>query len=175
MRQFSRFLIAVLVILPLVAVGGLSQTTQTVNVNVNQSLYLDCTASTAITYTVMQADIEATQPIDIGDWACNVDALTNYILSANMAISTPPTNVSNASANDFSEDCNVPPSGGGTPVCGAGGTFGPITLGTGGNSAGTLGADFGGDVFVNLSDWDVPSPSGTVNGTITYSVSDSTP
>jgi hypothetical protein len=29
-----------------------------------------------ITYTIMQDDIEAPQPIDIGDWGCNVDAVT---------------------------------------------------------------------------------------------------
>jgi hypothetical protein len=69
--------------------------------------------------------------------------------------------------------------GGGTPSCGPGGTFGssPITLGSGGNTAGSTGADFTGDVRLNVSDWDVKStpPSRSVSGTINYSVSDSTP
>jgi hypothetical protein len=152
--------------------GGLSQ--QQITITVNQSLYLDCSASSNISHTVTQANIQATQPITVGTWSCNIDALTNYTLSANMSLDTPPTNVVNASANDFSETCTSA-TGNGSPTCGAGGTFGPITLGTGGNTAGSNGADFSGNVRVNLSDWDVPTPLGTVQGTITYSVSDSTP
>ncbi|MCS6936178.1 MAG: hypothetical protein NZ610_02915 [Candidatus Bipolaricaulota bacterium] len=151
--------------------SGLSQT-QTVTITVNQSLYLDCSGSAPITHTVTQSDIQSTQPITVGTWSCNVDALTNYILSADISLN--PTSVVNASANDFSETCTSA-TGNGSPTCGAGGTFGPITLGTGGNTAGSLGADFSGNVRVNLSDWDVPTPPGIVQGTITYSVSDSTP
>jgi hypothetical protein len=44
----------VLLALSLGWVGGLSQTSQTVTINVNQSLYLDCSASADITYTVTQ-------------------------------------------------------------------------------------------------------------------------
>ncbi len=156
-------------------VGGLSQTSQTVTINVNQSLYLDCSASTAINYTVTQADIEGTQPFTIGTWSCNVDSLTNFTLSADMTM-TSTADVVNASADDFSETCNSA-TGGGSPNCGAGGAFGPITLGTGGNTAGSLGADFSGDVRLNVSDWDVRSipPSRSVSGVINYSVSDSTP
>lgn len=158
--------------LALLGCGGLSQ--QQIQINVNQSLYLDCAGAANISYTVTQANIEAAQPITVGTWSCNIDALTNYSLSAAMSLSTPPTNVVGASANDFSETCTSA-TGNGTPTCGAGGTFGPITLGTGGNTAGSNGADFSGNVRVNLSDWDVPSPTGTVQGTVTYSVSDSTP
>ncbi len=158
--------------LALLCFGGLSQ--QQIQINVNQALYLDCSGAANITYTVTQANIEATQPITVGTWSCNVDALTNYSLSANMALDTPPTNVVGASANDFSETCTTA-TGNGTPTCGAGGAFGPITLGSGGNTAGSNGADFSGNVRVNLSDWDVPNSPGTVQGTVTYSVSDSTP
>jgi hypothetical protein len=88
------------------------------------------------------------------------------------------TGISGASVDDFSETCTSA-TGGGTPSCGAGGTFGlsPITLGSGGNTAGSLGADFSGDVRLNVSDWDVSPipPSRSVSGTINYSVSDSTP
>jgi hypothetical protein len=56
----------VLLALSLGWVGGLSQTSQTVTITVNQSLYLDCSASAAINYTVTQTDIEGTQPFDIG-------------------------------------------------------------------------------------------------------------
>lgn len=163
----------VLLALSLGWVGALSQT-QTVTITVNQSLYLDCSTAANISYTVTQADIQATQPITVGTWGCNVDALTNYGLDADMSLNTPPTNVVNASADDFSETCTSA-TGNGTPTCGAGGTFGPITLGSGGNTAGSNGADFSGNVRVNLSDWDVPTTPGTVQGTITYSVSDSTP
>lgn len=158
--------------LALLGFGGLSQ--QQITINVNQSLYLDCSEAANISYTVTQTDIQSAQPITVGTWSCNVDALTNYSLSAAMSLSTPPTNVLGASANDFSETCATA-TGNGTPMCGAGGTFGPITLGTGGNTAGSNGADFTGNVRVVLSDWDVPSPTGTVQGTVTYSVSDSTP
>jgi hypothetical protein len=156
-------------------VGGLSQTSQTVTITVNQSLYLDCSASANITYTVTQSDIEGSQPFTIGTWSCNVDSLTAFTLNANMVITTN-TGISGASVDDFSETCTSA-TGGGTPSCGPGGTFGPITLGSGGNTAGSLGADFSGDVRLNVSDWDVSPipPSRSVSGTISYSVSDSTP
>ncbi len=165
----------VLLVVSLGWVWGLSQTSQTVTINVNQSLYLDCSTSTAINYTVTQSDIEGAQPFTIGTWSCNVDSLTNFTLSANMTM-TSTADIVGASADDFSETCTTA-SGGGTPSCGAGGTFGPITLGSGGNTAGSLGADFSGDVRLNVSDWDVKSipPTRSVSGTISYSVSDSTP
>ncbi len=165
----------VMLVLSVGWVWGLSQTSQTVTINVNQSLYLDCSASTAINYTVTQSDIEGTQPFTIGTWSCNIDSLTNFTLSANMTM-TFTTDILNSSADDFSETCTTA-SGGGTPSCGAGGTFGPITLGSGGNTAGSLGADFLGNVRLNVSDWDVKStpPTRSVSGTISYSVSDSTP
>lgn len=165
----------VLLALSLGWVGGLSQTSQTVTITVNQSLYLDCSASANITYTVTQNDIEGSQPFTIGTWSCNVDSLTAFTLNANMVITTN-TGISGASVDDFSETCTSA-TGGGTPSCGPGGTFGPITLGSGGNTAGSLGADFSGDVRLNVSDWDVSSipPSRSVSGTINYSVSDSTP
>jgi len=165
----------VLLALSLGWVGGLSQTSQTVTITVNQSLYLDCSASAAINYTVTQTDIQGTQPFDIGNWGCNVDSLTAFTLSADMTM-TSTADILNSSKDDFSETCTNA-TGGGAPSCGAGGTFGPITLGSGGNTAGTLGADFSGDVALNVSDWDVKSipPSRSVSGTINYSVSDSTP
>jgi hypothetical protein len=167
----------VLLALSLGWVGGLSQTSQTVTITVNQSLYLDCSASAAINYTVTQTDIQGTQPFDIGNWGCNVDSLTAFTLSADMTM-TSTADILNSSKDDFSETCTSA-TGGGSPSCGPGGTFGasPITLGSGGNTAGTLGADFSGNVKLNVSDWDVKSipPSRSVSGTINYSVSDSTP
>jgi hypothetical protein len=167
--------VVVLLALSLGWVGGLSQTSQTVTINVNQSLYLDCSASANITYTVTQSDIEGSQPFTIGTWSCNVDSLTAFTLNANMVITTN-TGISGASVDDFSETCTSA-TGGGTPSCGSGGTFGPITLGSGGNTAGSLGADFSGDVRLNVSDWDVSPipPSRSVSGTINYSVLDTTP
>jgi hypothetical protein len=78
----------VLLALSLGWVGGLSQTSQTVTINVNQSLYLDCSASAAITHTVTQSNIEGAQPFTIGTWSCNVDSLTAFTLNANMVITT---------------------------------------------------------------------------------------
>jgi hypothetical protein len=167
----------VLLALSLGWVGGLSQTSQTVTINVNQSLYLNCGSPPAntITYTVAQSDIEGSQPFTIGTWSCNVDSLTAFTLNANMVITTN-TGISGASVDDFSETCTSA-TGGGTPSCGPGGTFGPITLGSGGNTAGSTGANFTGNVKLNVSDWDVSPtpPSRSVSGTISYSVSDSTP
>jgi hypothetical protein len=166
-------LAVVLPVLSLGWVGGLSQTSQTVTITVNQSLYLDCSASAAITYTVTQSDIEGPQPFNIGTWSCNVDSLTAFDLTADMVVTS--ATINNVSKNDFSETCTTA-SGGGTPSCGLGGTFGPITLGSGGNTAGSTGADFTGDVALNVSDWDVTSTlPASATGTITYSVSDSTP
>ena len=163
----------VLLALSLGWAGGLSQTSQTVTINVNQSLYLDCSASADINYTVTQNDIEGTQPFNIGTWGCNVDSLTAFELSSDMVVSS--TTINNVSKDDFSETCTLA-SGGGSPVCGPGGNFGPITLGSGGNTAGSPGANFSGDVLLNVSDWDVTSTlPASATGTITYSVSDSTP
>jgi hypothetical protein len=169
----------VLLALSLGWVGGLSQTSQTVTIIVDQSLFLDCSASRDFDYNVSRDDIEGPQPFTIGTWSCNVDSLTAFTLSADMTM-TSTADIDNASKDDFSETCDPTQlSGGGSPSCGPGGTFGssPITLGSGGNTAGSTGANFGGDVKLNVSDWDVKStpPSRIVRGTISYSVSDSTP
>jgi hypothetical protein len=167
----------VLLTLSLGWVGGLSQTAQTVQINVTQSLYLNCSASLPINYTVTQADIEGTQPFNIGTWSCNVDSLTLFDLGSDFAI-TINTGINGASKDDFYQTCDpLLTSGGGSPSCGAGGSFGPITLGTGGNTAGTSGANFSGNVRLNVSDWDVQSipPTRSVIGTITYSVTDTSP
>jgi hypothetical protein len=171
----------VLLALSLGWVGGLSQTSSqtTIIIIVDQSLHLVCVSppNNTITRTVAQSDIEGSQPFTIGTWSCNVDSLTAFTLNANMVITTN-TGISGASVDDFSQTCTSA-TGGGSPSCGPGGTFGlsPITLGSGGNTAGSLGADFSGDVRLNVSDWDVSStpPSRSVSGTINYSVSDSTP
>jgi hypothetical protein len=173
--RYIKSVAVVLLVLSLGWVWGLSQTSQTVQINVTQSLYLDCSASLPINYTVTQADIEGTQPFNIGTWSCNVDSLTSFTLSADMTM-TSTADILNSSADDFSETCTSA-GGGGSPSCGAGGSFGPITLGTGGNTAGTSGANFSGNVRLNVSDWDVKStpPTRSVSGTINYSVADSTP
>jgi hypothetical protein len=167
----------VLLALSLGWVGGLSQTSSqtTIIIIVDQSLHLACShPSEPITHTVNKDDIEGTQPFNISQWSCNVDSLTAFTLNANMVITTN-TGISGASVDDFSETCTLA-TGGGTPSCGPGGTFGPITLGSGGNTAGSSGADFSGYVRLNVSDWDVTSTlPASVTGTINYSVSDSTP
>jgi hypothetical protein len=170
----------VLLALSLGWVGGLSQTSRrpSPSTSTSRSIWTaDHRRTNTITHTVSQSDIEGPQPFTIGTWSCNVDSLTAFTLNANMVITTN-TGISGASVDDFSETCTSA-TGGGSPSCGPGGTFGlsPITLGSGGNTAGSLGADFSGDVRLNVSDWDVSStpPSRSVSGTINYSVSDSTP
>jgi hypothetical protein len=165
----------VLLALSLGWVGGLSQTSQTVTINVNQSLYLDCSASADITYTVTQSDIEGSQPFTIGTWSCNVDSLTAFTLNANMVITTN-TGISGANVDDFSETCTSA-TGGGSPSCGPGGTFGPDHARQWGEYCGLLGRRFLRRCQTQrerLGCHSIP-PSRSVSGTISYSVSDSTP
>ncbi len=181
----NRKLLAVLVLgIFLLGLGTLAQ--QNVTVTINQSLYLDCVPPGepgAITYTILQADIEATQPIDIGDWGCNVDAVTNYRLNSQFTSFSAP-NIVNADTSDFTTDCDAADDFG---TCAANSSLtdtdtDPNTRrGTGFNTAGTNGADFAGDVFVNIgtgpTGWDVMSNSlpVTATGVITYTVTDTTP
>jgi len=162
------------------SVGTLAQTSQNVTINVPQSLYLDCTASAAINFTIGKAQIEGTQPFQIGTWSCNVDALTQYRLNSTLTTTT--TNITNADATDFSTGC-VSASGGNSganaPSCASGtaltGSDPNTRRGTGGNTASTSGADLSGTVSLNISDWDVNALPGSYTGVITYSVTDTTP
>nr|BAL59544.1 hypothetical protein HGMM_OP4C180 [Candidatus Acetothermum autotrophicum] len=161
---------------------------QNVTITINQSLYLDCVPPGQpgdITYTILQADIEATQPIDIGDWGCNVDAVTQYRLNSQFTSFSAPF-VVNADTSDFTADCDTA-DGDGSNSCVAnssltmGDTDPNTRRGTGYNTAGTDGADFSGNVYVNMGvgpgGWDVMSSQlpVTVTGIITYTVTDTTP
>lgn len=185
MKQLNKKILIVLLIgLPLLTLGGLAQ--QNVTIIIPQSLYLDCVPPDQpgdITYTIFQADIEAPQPIDIGDWGCNVDSVTEYRL--NSSFTSFSTNiVDNADTSDFTADCTTADDFG---TCAANSSLtiadvDPNTRrGAGFNTAGTDGADFTGNVFVNMgvgpTGWDVRSSTlpSTVTGTITYSVTDTTP
>ncbi|MCI2429800.1 hypothetical protein LM604_03990 [Candidatus Acetothermia bacterium] len=168
----------------LLGLGTLAQ--QNVTVTVNQSLYLDCVPPDQpgdVTYTILQADIEATQPIDIGNWGCNVDAVTQYRLNSQFTSFSAPFIV-NADTSDFTTNCNTTDHFG---TCAPnssltlGDTDPNIRRGTGYNTAGTDGADFAGDIFVNIgtgpTGWDVQSSQlpVTATGVITYTVTDTTP
>jgi hypothetical protein len=161
---------------------------QNVTITINQSLYLDCVPPDQpgdITYTILQADIEAPQPIDIGDWGCNIDAVTAYRLNSQFTSFSAPY-VDNADTPDFTADCDTA-DGDGSNSCAANssltmGDVDPNTQrGTGFNTAGTDGADFGGNIYVDMgvgpAGWDVQSSQlpVTVTGTITYTVTDTTP
>ncbi len=159
---------------------------QNVTITIGQSLYLDCVPPDQpgdITYTILQADIEAPQPIDIGDWGCNVDAVTQYRLNSQFTSFSAPF-VVNADTSDFTADCDTADDYG-TCAPNSSLTMGdtdPNTRrGTGYNTAGTDGADFSGNVYVNMGvgpgGWDVMSSQlpVTVTGTITYTVTDTTP
>lgn len=168
----------------LLSLGTLAQ--QNVTITITQSLYLDCVPPGQpgdITYTILQSDIEATQPIDIGDWGCNVDAVTQYRLNSQFTSFNAPYIV-NADTSDFTTDCDTADDFG---TCAANSSLtdtdtDPATRrGTGYNTAGTDGADFGGDVFLNIgtgpTGWDVQSSQlpVTATGVITYTVTDTTP
>jgi hypothetical protein len=159
---------------------------QNVTITIGQSLYLDCVPPDQpgnITYTITQTDIQAPQPIDIGDWGCNVDAVTAYRLNSQFTSFSAP-NVVNADTSDFTTDCDSADDFG-TCASNSSLTMGDVDpntrRGTGFNTAGTNGADFSGDVFVNMgvgpAGWDVMSSAlpVTVTGTITYTVTDTTP
>jgi hypothetical protein len=159
---------------------------QNVKIEIRQSLYLDCVPPDQpgnITYTIWQTDIQAPQPIDIGDWGCNVDAVTAYRLNSQFTSFSAP-NVVNADTSDFTTDCDSADDFG-TCAPNSSLTLGDVDpntrRGTGFNTAGTNGADFSGDVFVNMgvgpAGWDVMSSAlpVTVTGTITYTVTDTTP
>jgi hypothetical protein len=159
---------------------------QNVKIEIRQSLYLDCVPPDQpgnITYTITQTDIQAPQPIDIGDWGCNVDAVTAYRLNSQFTSFSAP-NVVNADTSDFTTDCDSADDFG-TCAPNSSLTLGDVDpntrRGTGYNTAGTNGADFSGDVFVNMgvgpAGWDVMSSAlpVTVTGTITYTVTDTTP
>jgi hypothetical protein len=159
---------------------------QQVTITIRQSLYLDCVPPGQpgdIRKTITRADIEAPQPIRIGRWGCNVDAVTQYRLNSQFT-SFSASNVVNADTSDFTADC-VNADDFGTCAPNSSLTLGDVDpntrRGTGFNTAGTDGADFEGNVYVNLgvgpTGWDVVSPAlpVTVTGTITYTVTDITP
>jgi hypothetical protein len=158
------------------------QNQQEVRITIGQSLYLACVPP-EIRYTIMRPDIEAPQPIDIGDWGCNVDAVTAYRLNSQFTSFSAPY-VVNADTSDFTADC-VNADDFGTCAPNSSLTLGdsdPNTRrGTGFNTAGTDGADFGGNVYVNMgvgpAGWDVQSSQLPVyvTGVITYTVTDTTP
>ncbi|MCS6936179.1 MAG: hypothetical protein NZ610_02910 [Candidatus Bipolaricaulota bacterium] len=159
---------------------------QNVTIIINQSLYLDCVPPGQpgnITYTIQQSDIEGPQPFDIGDWGCNVDAVTQYRLNSQFTSFSAPFIV-NADTSDFTTDCDTADDFG-TCAANSSLTLGDVDpntrRGTGFNTAGTDGADFGGDVFLNIgtgpTGWDVMSSNlpVTATGVITYTVTDTTP
>ncbi len=159
---------------------------QNVTIEIGQSLYLDCVPPDQpgdIYYVISQSDIEAPQPIDIGDWGCNVDAVTQYRLNSQFTSFSAPY-VVNADTSDFTADCDTADDYG-TCAPNSSLTLGdtdPNTRrGTGYNTAGTDGADFFGNVYVNMgvgpTGWDVQSSQLPVyvTGIITYTVTDTTP
>jgi hypothetical protein len=112
-----------------------------------------------------------------------VDAVTAYRLNSQFTSFSAP-NVVNADTSDFTTDCDSADDFG-TCASNSSLTLGDVDpntrRGTGYNTAGTNGADFSGDVFVNMgvgpAGWDVMSSAlpVIVTGTITYTVTDTTP
>lgn len=136
-------------------------------------MFLDC-APLIVNLTLTKSQIEQPQPVPVASWTCNVDALTPYRLNSTLV--TASTNILNAQASDFTANC-ITATNKGVCATSVGLSQGdPINRrGTGGNTAGTLGADFSGDIFVDVSRWDTNILPGFYRGTITFFVTDLTP
>lgn len=180
MNRLAKLLVVALVVSPILVFGGLAQ--QNVTIRFNEYLFLDCSDSPDIDYTLTQADFEKPQPFEIGTWHCNVDALSQYRLNSTMATTW---QAYGADIRDFYEVCNLADGDGGA-ACAPGTSLSPLETeeatrrGTGGNTAGTDGGDFRGTISVDISGWDIPmnsvGPAGLIyQGVITYVVTDLTP
>lgn len=127
-----------------------------------------------VTLEITPKEIESPQPFRLSGWHVNVDALTPYRL--NSSIVTVDTNIFDAGPEDFLTDCDFADD------------FGECTdktslsepdpqnrRGAGLNTAGLDGADFRGEIFLDISSWDVRTLPGFYIGVIVYTTTDTTP
>lgn len=181
MNRLTKLLVIALVVAPVLALGGLAQ--QQVRVWFNEYLFLDCSASPDIDYIIRQEDLEYPGPIPIGPWACNVDALSQFRLNSTMETVWA---AHGATVSNFLQICEEADRDGDPPAtCADGWELDPAAAeistrrGTGGNTAGTDGADFSGTIYFILKEIDIPKYGPNYgllyHGVITYVVSDLTP
>ncbi len=154
--------------LPALGFGGLAQ--QSITISVPQSLFLDC--STSLTLTLIQPIPQGA--LKVGSWSCNVDALTRYRLNSILVPLVP----NSLHVGDFAAIC-VSATGGGSPRCATStalsGSDPDTRRGIGGNTAGTKGADFFGEIVLNVSEQNAAALPASYIGVIIYSVTDLTP
>ncbi len=159
----------------LLACGGFAQTSQNVRVTliIPQPLFIAAVIP-SISVEITPLEIEGPQPFKIGDWHVNIDALTPYRL--NSTLFTIDTNIFDAGPEDFLTDCDFADD------------FGQCTdktslsepdpqnrRGSGLNTAGLDGADFRGELFLDISSWDVSTLPGFYIGVILFTTTDTTP
>jgi hypothetical protein len=157
--------------------GGLAQTSVSQNVTVTlvipQPLFLRAVIP-SLTVGITPREIEGPQPFKIGDWHVNIDALTPYRL--NSAIMTVDTNIFDAGPEDFSTDCDFADDFG---VCTDKTSLSEPDpqnrRGFGENTAGLDGADFRGEIFLDIRSWDVGTLPGFYIGVILFTTTDTTP
>ena len=155
--------------------GGLAQTSQNVTVTlvIPQPLFLQAVIP-SITVEITPREIEGPQPFKIGDWHINIDALTPYRL--NSSIVTVDTNIFDAGPEDFSTDCDFADDFG---VCTDKTSLSEPDpqnrRGFGENTAGLDGADFMGEIFLDIRSWDVSTLPGFYIGVILFTTTDTTP
>ncbi len=157
--------------------GGLAQTSVSQNVTVTlvipQPLFLRSVIP-SITVEITPLEIEGPQPFKIGDWHVNIDALTPYRL--NSSIVTVDTNIFDAGPEDFFTDCDFADDFG---VCTDKTSLSEPDpqnrRGFGENTAGLDGADFMGELFLDIRSWDVSQLPGFYIGVILFTTTDTTP
>jgi hypothetical protein len=164
-----------LLLIALLTWGGSAQTSQNVLVTlvIPQPLFIAAVIP-SITVEITPLEIEGPQPFKIGDWHVNIDALTPYRL--NSSIVTIDTNIFDAGPEDFLTDCDFADD------------FGQCTdktslsepdpqnrRGFGENTAGLDGADFMGEIFLDIRSWDVSRLPAFYIGVILFTTTDTTP
>ena len=166
---------AIVLIVALLAWGGSAQTSQNVRVTlvIPQPLFIAAVIP-SITLEITPLEIEGPQPFKIGDWHVNIDALTPYRLNSTLV--TIDTNIFDAGPEDFLTDCDFSDDFG---VCTDKTSLSEPDpqnrRGFGENTAGLDGADFMGEIFLDLRSWDVSQLPGFYIGVILFTTTDTTP
>ncbi|MCS7197140.1 MAG: hypothetical protein NZ930_00375 [Candidatus Bipolaricaulota bacterium] len=175
MKKRAKAAGAMALVIALLGWGSLAQTSQNVRVTlvIPQPLFIAAVIP-SITAEITLREVEGPQPFKIGDWHVNIDALTPYRL--NSSIVTIDTNIFDAGPEDFLTDCDFADD------------FGECTdrtslsepdpqnrRGSGQNTAGLDGADFMGEIFLDIRSWDVSKLPGFYIGVILFTTTDITP
>lgn len=175
-KVVARLLLATALLLQLLSLGSLAQLSsgpQNVTVSIPRSLYF-AVEPMFIDYDITKVEIESPQPFVLSEWHVNVDALTEYLFYSTLI--TIDTNIFGADVSDFSVDCDsVDDWGTCTDETSLSGPDPRNRRGTGYNTAGTNGADFRGDIFLDLRSWDVDTLPGFYIGVVLYTIVDTTP